>query len=172
MKTNAFRFLRRQDVRLLAAGLARENPHLAFQASRERRMPEEMNICPATRAGNLPRLGDASLGDGGRFGMAPPQPPTTTGTEEYRERPHTVLKQFRQAARRQRATKTPGITPGPQRYFSKCQLWHSSGFDLDLLCGLLCLGLLGKGHRKYAFLEACFDFIRVDRFGHVEAAFE
>ena len=49
---------------------------------------------------------------------------------------------------------------------------HSSSFDLDLFRGLLCLGLLGKHHREHAFLETCFDLVRVDAFGHIETALE
>jgi hypothetical protein len=39
---------------------------------------------------------------------------------------------------------------------------HLASFDLDLLLGLDGLRLLGKPHREYAILEACFDLVGVD----------
>src|ERR1019366_4679606 len=56
---------------------------------------------------------------------------------------------------------------------SKCvSQMGSSSLDLDLLRGLLRLKLLGKRQREYAFLEARFNFIRIDAFRHLEAALE
>jgi hypothetical protein len=39
---------------------------------------------------------------------------------------------------------------------------HLASFDLDLLLGLDGFSLLGKPHREYTILEACFDLVGVD----------